>query len=69
MEGPVPALLVILLIGVAAYFVWRHRSTSLTRECRWRQDRAAGLWRCAACGGELPATGEGPPRICRKRAG
>lgn len=64
-----PVLLLILLLGVLAYFVWRHRSTTLTRDCRWRLDRGAGIWRCAACGGELPETGGGAPRICVKQGG
>ncbi len=59
-------MLFLLLLGVPAYFIWRHRSTSLTRDCRWRLDRAGGVWRCAACGGELPESGEGAPRICCK---
>ena len=59
-------LFVVLLIGVVAYFVWRHYSSSLTRDCRWRLDRAAGVWRCAACGGELPEQGRSAPRICVK---
>ncbi|TDK42280.1 hypothetical protein [Antarcticimicrobium luteum] len=61
-----PVLLLILLAGVLAYFIWRHRSSSLSRDCRWRQDRARGVWRCAACGGEIPGTGHGPPRLCLK---
>ncbi len=64
-----PVLLLILLAGVLAYFIWRHRSTSLTRDCRWRLDRAGGVWRCAACGGELPEDHRGAPRICMKKGG
>lgn len=64
-----PVLILILLIGVVAYFVWRHYRTSLTRDCRWRLDRARGAWRCAACGAELPETGKGAPRICLKNPG
>lgn len=66
-------LLPVLILGLVAYFTWRHFTSSLTRDCRWRLDRAAGVWRCAACGGELaergPDSGDGPPRICTKHRG
>lgn len=57
-------LLPLLILGVAAYFVWRHFTSSLTRDCRWRLDRAEGQWRCAACGAVLPAPDSRPPRRC-----
>jgi len=62
----VPVFFLFLIAGVAAYFTWRHHFTSLSRDCRWRLDRSAGVWRCAACGGELPEGAKGAPRICLK---
>ncbi|GGH38759.1 hypothetical protein SAMN05444007_11139 [Cribrihabitans marinus] len=58
-------VLVILAIGVLAYFIWRARTSSLTRACRWRQDKAAQQWRCAYCGAVQP--GLDPPRACHCR--
>jgi hypothetical protein len=45
-----PVLLLLLLLGVVAYFIWRARTTTLTRDCRWRRVSAQGAWRCAYCG-------------------
>ena len=45
-----PVLLLLLLLGVVAYFIWRARTTTLTRDCRWRRVSAKGDWRCAFCG-------------------
>jgi hypothetical protein len=57
-----PVVLALLLVGVFGYFWWRRRSTTLTRDCRWRQDRVRGVWRCAFCGAET--TGTRSPRDC-----
>ncbi|MCZ0811516.1 MAG: hypothetical protein ACQEVT_03490 [Pseudomonadota bacterium] len=54
--------LLILLVGVVIYFLWRHQTTTLTRNCRWRQDRSRGVWRCAYCGAETG--GDTAPRDC-----
>lgn len=63
-----PVFLLLLLIGVVAYLWWRHRTTTLTRDCRWRQDRARGIWHCAYCGAEK--AGADAPRDClRPRKG
>ncbi len=51
------------MAGVFAYFLWRRHATSLTRNCRWRQQRAQGQWRCSYCGAAEP--GDAAPRICR----
>ncbi|KAJ55036.1 hypothetical protein ACMU_14870 [Actibacterium mucosum KCTC 23349] len=58
-----PVLLLILLLGVLAFLWWRRSTTTLTRNCRWRQDRKAGQWRCNYCGATLPDTGK-PPVDC-----
>ena len=55
-------ILLILLVGVVIYFLWRHQPTTLTRNCRWRQDRGRGVWRCAYCGAET--VGDRAPRDC-----
>lgn len=57
-----PVLLLLLALGVIAYLYWRRRTTSLTRNCRWRFSRARGGWQCAYCGGAAP--GADPPRHC-----
>ncbi|KUP94380.1 hypothetical protein TRIHO_06990 [Tritonibacter horizontis] len=61
-----PVLLILLLLGTLAYLYWRRKTTTLTRACRWRQDRPAGGWRCAFCG--AVETGQAQPKRC-KRAG
>jgi len=45
-----PILLLLLLLGVLAYFLWRHKTSNLSRTCRWREERKNGCWRCASCG-------------------
>ncbi|OED46315.1 hypothetical protein AB838_20105 [Rhodobacteraceae bacterium (ex Bugula neritina AB1)] len=56
-------LLVVLAIGVFCYFLWRHNAMALTRNCRWRQVKSEGRWRCSYCGA-VKVGAEGP-RICR----
>jgi hypothetical protein len=53
-------ILPLLLLAVLGYLWWSRRGSTLTRTCRWRQDRRQG-WRCAACG--ATATGQ-EPRDC-----
>ena len=60
-----PILLLALLLGVLAYLYWRRRTTTLTRDCRWRQDRAAGDWVCAASGER--AMSQDAPTFCAAR--
>ena len=55
-------VLLILLVGTLAYLWWKRRFTTLTRLCRWREDRAAGEWVCAACGARVAS--DGAPRAC-----
>ncbi|MEZ0466405.1 hypothetical protein [Phaeobacter sp. SYSU ZJ3003] len=57
-----PILLLILLAGVFAYFIWRHTTSSLTRNCRWRAERSKGQWRCTFCG--AVQQGDAAPRQC-----
>ncbi|WP_291730032.1 hypothetical protein [Leisingera sp. F5] len=58
-----PLLLLLLLAGVFGYFLWRRSATGLTRNCRWRQQRAKGQWFCSYCGAVAP--GGEAPRFCR----
>ena len=62
-DRAVAVALVILGVGTFAYLWWRWRTTTLTRDCRWREDRAEGGWRCAFCGARAA---KGPPRVCLK---
>ena len=62
-----PVLLLLLLLGVVAYFIWRARSTTLTRDCRWRRLSAAGDWRCAFCGATCESAAT--PTDCHKPSG
>ncbi|WP_413868771.1 hypothetical protein [Albidovulum sp.] len=57
-----PLLLLALLLAVVLYLWLARRGTTLTRDCRWRLDRAGGPrhYRCAACGAET----DGRPRDC-----
>lgn len=57
-----PFLLLILLLGVLAYLYWQRKTTTLTRQCRWREDRRFGGWACAACGARQ--RGKASPRDC-----
>ncbi|UWQ92197.1 hypothetical protein K3727_05195 [Rhodobacteraceae bacterium M382] len=59
-----PVLLLVLLLGVFAYFVWRARTTTLTRDCRWRQVSRDGAWQCSFCGSKMQ--GENMPTACQK---
>jgi hypothetical protein len=59
-----PILLVLLLFGTLAYLWWRRRTTTLTRDCRWRLDRTAGDWHCASCGARTANTGGVAPTVC-----
>ncbi len=57
-----------LLVGTFAYLWWMRRTTSLTRLCRWRQDRAAGDWVCASCGARTRPEGGGAPTVCLRNS-
>jgi len=61
-------LIVVLAVGVFAFLWWRWRTTTLTRECRWRLDRSegSGHWRCAACGAEIDLPEGEAPKLCRR---
>lgn len=60
-------LLVVLLFGVLAYSWWKWRHTTLTAMCRWRQDRTAGDWVCAACGARTETRGGKHPTVCLRK--
>ena len=62
-----PLLLLILALGTLAYLYWRWRTTTLTRDCRWRMHRAEKLWRCAFCGAESPVDTLTPPKVCLRK--
>ncbi|MEP2717137.1 hypothetical protein [Pseudophaeobacter sp.] len=60
-----PLLILLLVTGVFAYFTYRRMTTTLTRDCRWRQERAQGQWRCGNCDAVKPGLAE--PRDCLRR--
>jgi len=58
-------ILIALALGVFGYLWWKYRFTTLTRNCRWRQDRRVGGWHCVYCGGRIAdAADDAPPRRC-----
>lgn len=61
-----PLLLLMLLVGVIAYLYWQRRSTTLTRNCRWRAEHSAGegQYHCVSCGGRTRTADGKPPRDC-----
>jgi hypothetical protein len=62
-----PLVIVAVLVGM-----WlMRRGSTLTRDCRWREDRAEGPghFRCAACGATcVVPLGERPRDCLRERA-
>jgi len=61
-----PILLILLALGVLAYLWLSRRGSTLTRLCRWREDRASGAdrWHCAACGARCETKPGKTPRAC-----
>ncbi|WP_271948413.1 hypothetical protein [Ruegeria faecimaris] len=59
-----PVFLLLLAAAVFAYFLWRARTSSLTRECRWRQHRKEGQWVCSFCCAQTD--GAESPKQCLK---
>ena len=58
-------LVLILAFGAFAYLTRKYRMTTLTRNCRWRLDREAGVWTCAFCNESLPIEApERAPTVC-----
>ena len=57
-----PVLILLLAIGVFGYLYWRRKTTTLTRNCRWRLHKAEAQWRCAFCGATTASVAE--PRAC-----
>jgi len=48
---------------------YRFRTSRLTRDCRWRENRVEGRYVCAYCGATMPME-NGPPNVClRNRRG
>ncbi len=58
-----PLVILLAVIALAVMF-WRYRTTGLTRNCRWRENRAAGEWRCAFCGAVTRTADGEPPVVC-----
>lgn len=63
-----PLILILLLVGVLGWMWITRRNSTLTRVCRWRQDRALGtdMYRCAVCGAVCdPGAGRRPDQCLR----
>lgn len=66
---------IILILGLIAFFVlswWWHRSRTLTRDCRWREDRSQAsegrsFFRCVACRAETDLPEGEQPRHCLRQ--
>ncbi|KFI33365.1 hypothetical protein CG51_13795 [Haematobacter missouriensis] len=61
----IPFLLLAVIVGLW----WSRRGSTLTRDCRWREDRAHAtaterVFRCAACGAETRVPAGREPRDC-----
>lgn len=66
-----PVLLLLLLAGVLAYLWINRRGTTLTRDCRWRQDRSTGdegRFSCAFCGARVTLPKGKTPRVCLRKS-
>lgn len=59
-------LIPLFIIVFFAWQYWRWTRTTLTRSCRWREDRGRGDWVCAFCGARTESAGH-PPRVCLRR--
>jgi hypothetical protein len=62
-------VLILLLVGVVAYLFWQSRTTTLTRRCRWREDRSFDhdslrLFRCMSCNATTHCPIGEEPRDC-----
>ena len=57
-----PVLILLLLTGVFGYFIWRRKTSTMSRDCRWRQQRSQHRWQCTNCGAVQPGAAE--PRDC-----
>jgi hypothetical protein len=69
-----PVLLLILFIGVMLYFYWRHKSSALSRNCRWREDRSKDRdgqrsYNCTYCGETLILPIGEVPKHCARKGG
>ena len=60
-----------LVIAVFVAMWWARRGSTLTRDCRWREDRSQAKpgmshYRCMACGAHLDQPDGKEPRQCRR---
>lgn len=67
------ALLPLVIIAIFVIMYLMRRGSTLTRHCRWREDRsqsAAGQrhFRCAACGATMDCPEGKEPRQCLRGA-
>ena len=58
-----PILLVVLITALLV-MVYLRKTTTLTRNCRWRQSQGEGHWRCAYCGAIFKDKSVSAPRLC-----
>jgi hypothetical protein len=65
-----PLLLLFLLVGVFVYLWINRRGSTLTRDCRWREDRSAGdagHFTCVFCGAKVTLLKGKTPRACLRK--
>jgi hypothetical protein len=57
-----PILLLLLAFGVLGFLWYQRATTTLTRDCRWWQDKGNDLWHCTFCGAQ--SLGDVEPKDC-----
>ncbi|SER82481.1 hypothetical protein SAMN04490244_103130 [Tranquillimonas rosea] len=62
-------VLIVLAVGAYAWLYWRWSRTTLTRNCRWREDRRNGIWVCDFCGATTETDNNKRPRACLRNGG
>lgn len=65
------ALFPLVIIAIFLGMWWMRRGSTLTRDCRWREERSEGPghFRCAACGAECVLEPGRQPRDCLRERG
>ena len=67
-------LIIIPVLVLCMWLMWRRSGNGATRACRWRLDRTVAegtrvRQHCLTCGAETLTEGEGPPGVCLRGQG